>query len=88
MSKGRVWNKGKRNGGGGTPASSKSKAVTSTKESSTGLQPIEHVSTEISDAHSQINRVERMNRDNWVVRPARAIRKESNNEGSHGDDKS
>jgi hypothetical protein len=86
MSKGRVWNKGKRNGGGGPPGNGKSKVLPSSQDSSDGLQRIEPISTESSDINSQINRVERMNRDNWVVRPARAIRKESGNDGSQGND--
>jgi hypothetical protein len=88
MSKGRVWNKGKRNGGGGPTRSSESKVQTSSKDSSSGLQPIEPVSTESSGTNSQVNRVERMNRDNWVVRPSRIIPQESRNDGSQGNDES
>ncbi|NOU94290.1 hypothetical protein GC093_13825 [Paenibacillus sp. LMG 31456] len=77
MSKGRVWNKGKRNGGGGPPGGSKSKAAASTKENN--LQQTGEASTvsHIVDTDNPINRVGRMNRENWVVRPARVIRKDT-----------
>ncbi|MFD0679255.1 MULTISPECIES: hypothetical protein [unclassified Paenibacillus] len=76
MSKGRVWNKGKRNGGGGPPGGSKNKAATSKENphQQAGAVPTE---SHIVDMDNPINRVTRMNRENWVVRPARIIRKES-----------
>ncbi|MCR8630487.1 hypothetical protein [Paenibacillus radicis (ex Xue et al. 2023)] len=87
MSKGRVWNKGKRNGGGGPPGGSKNKAVTS-KENP--LQQAGAVPTEshIVDMDNPINRVTRMNRENWVVRPARIIRKGSGNDEGNVKDES
>ncbi|NQX65272.1 hypothetical protein HQN90_03925 [Paenibacillus alba] len=65
MSKGRVWNKGKRNGGGG-PAPG-----TSYKEKLAATLHEEGKSVEIIDLKNPINQVKRMNRDNWVERPVR-----------------
>jgi hypothetical protein len=74
MSKGRVWNKGKRNGGGGPPGGSKSKLPTKSKDSSSyPPQPQETGSPESTGGFTdpRINTVERMNRENWVTRPDR-----------------
>jgi hypothetical protein len=68
MSKGRVWNKGKRNGGGGPPGGNKTKKP--------ATESIEVV------VDPRINTIERMNRENWVVRPARAIPENTNNEST------
>jgi hypothetical protein len=72
MSKGRVWNKGKRNGGGGPPEGSVSHVV---KKANPGT-----VDNNIVNIDSKIDRVERMNRENWVVRPARVVREKEGNE--------
>ena len=66
MSKNRVWNKGKRNGGGG-PAPGNG-----FKEKLAAEQAEEKV--EVIDRSNPINQVKRMNRENWVERPARAVR--------------
>ncbi|AJS58427.1 hypothetical protein [Paenibacillus sp. IHBB 10380] len=76
MSKGRVWNQGKRNGG--PPKGSKGKPLTRTNEGIPTVQPIEAIVAEINrEIDIPINSVKRMNRDNWVQRPVREIRKEA-----------
>jgi hypothetical protein len=65
MSKKSVWNKGKHNGGApkkGDPSSIKNDYDAAEKEP-------KHTVNE--DTNQRINRVERMNRENWVSRPAR-----------------
>jgi hypothetical protein len=70
MSKGRVWNKGKRNGGGG-PAPG-----TGYKEKTAAAAQAEGQSVEIIDHKNPINQVQRMNRENWVERPVRINREQ------------
>jgi hypothetical protein len=70
MSKGRVWNKGKRNGGGG-PAEG-SKELAEAKARKNGVLPKEEISSNTDvEAANPIDRVGRMTRENWVVRPTR-----------------
>ena len=70
MSKGRVWNKGKRNGGGGPIEGSKELAEAKAQKK-IALQHQE-VSSDINGGVSNpIDRVARMNRENWVERPTR-----------------
>ncbi|TXK79839.1 hypothetical protein [Paenibacillus sp. N3.4] len=69
MSKGRVWNKGKRNGGGG-PAPG-----TGYKEKLAASQPETH-KVEVIDLSNPINQVKRMNRETWVERQARVNREQ------------
>ncbi|QGQ93994.1 hypothetical protein EHS13_03260 [Paenibacillus psychroresistens] len=70
MSKGRVWNKGKRNGGGGPAEGSKELAEAKARKS--GVLPQEEVRSDVEDkAANPIDQVGRMNRENWVVRPTR-----------------
>lgn len=78
MSKGRVWNKGKRNGGGGPAEGSKELARAKALKKMGGMPAQanpEDGSLDNSDASvkepNPIDRVVRMNRENWVVRPAR-----------------
>ncbi|WNR46310.1 hypothetical protein [Paenibacillus roseipurpureus] len=66
MSKNRVWNKGKRNGGGG-PAPG-----TGYKEKLAAAQT--ELQVEVIDAANPINQIKRMNRENWVERPTRVVR--------------
>lgn len=66
MSKNRVWNKGKRNSGGG-PAPG-----TGFKEKLAAAQAEEKV--EVIDLTNPINQVKRMSRENWVERPTRVLR--------------
>lgn len=78
MSKGRVWNKGKRNGGGGPPESSKSKLPASTAAGNSSPKKVATVPV-VNDGgikDNPVNVVKRMNRENWVERPARVINKE------------
>lgn len=70
MSKGRVWNKGKRNGGGG-PAPG-----TSYKEKLAATMQAEGKTVEVIDLKNPINQVQRMNRENWVERPVRVNREQ------------
>ncbi|NQX57798.1 hypothetical protein [Paenibacillus qinlingensis] len=70
MSKNRVWNKGKRNGGGG-PAPG-----TSYKEKLAAEQPFQ---AEVIDLSNPINQVKRMSRENWVERPTRPARAQQPN---------
>jgi hypothetical protein len=71
MSKGRVWNKGKRNGGGGPPKDAASKAGADVKKSSSSqVGGTIAADNNIVDPNNPINRVARMNRENWVVRQA------------------
>ncbi|WP_261305592.1 hypothetical protein [Paenibacillus andongensis] len=70
MSKGRVWNKGKRNGGGG-PAPG-----TGYKEKLAAAMQAEGKSVEVIDLKNPINQVQRMNRENWVERPVRVNREQ------------
>jgi hypothetical protein len=65
MSKKSVWNKGKHNGGAAKkdhPAAIKNAYDATEKESKDIIQ---------EDDNNRINRVGRMNRDNWVSRPTR-----------------
>lgn len=75
MSKGRVWNQGKRNGG--PSRDSKGKVPTKSNES---IGTVEQTEAELAGISSEIdnpiNSVKRMNRENWVVRPARELHKE------------
>ena len=87
MSKGRVWNKGKRNGGGGPPGgSSKSKGLVQTKASTSSPGPIATGSAENNGVINPIDRVQRMNRENWVVRPARVVREVPRHDPSDSSD--
>ncbi len=70
MSKGRVWNKGKRNGGDGPAEGSKELADAKTRKNGV-LPQVEASADVVADEANPIDRVGRMNRDNWVVRPAR-----------------
>jgi hypothetical protein len=63
MSKGRVWNKGKRNGGGG-PAEGSKELAEAKANKKMELQQQELTA-------NPIDRVVRMNRENWVERPTR-----------------
>ena len=70
MSKGRVWNKGKRNGGGGPVEGNKELAEAKARKN--GVLPQEEVSSDVNvETANPIDRVGRMNRENWVVRPTR-----------------
>jgi hypothetical protein len=70
MSKGRVWNKGKRNGGGG-PAEGSKELAEAKEQKKIALQQ-QAISSDVKDEESNpIDRVARMNRENWVVRPTR-----------------
>ncbi len=71
MSKGRVWNKGKRNGGGGPVVGSEELAKAKEQKKKNELQQQEISSDGNSETANPIDRVERMNRKNWVVRPTR-----------------
>jgi hypothetical protein len=64
MSKKSVWNKGKHNGGvkKDDPAAIKNVYQTTENDSNQAIH---------EDPNQRINRVERMNRANWVSRPAR-----------------
>jgi hypothetical protein len=68
MSKGRVWNKGKRNSGGGPIEGSKELAEAKAKKKLVLEEPAAGMTEEIVNP---IDQVARMNRENWVVRPAR-----------------
>jgi hypothetical protein len=70
MSKGRVWNKGKRNGGGGPVEGSKELAEAKAKKK-IALQQQDISADNNGLASNPIDRVARMNRENWVVRPTR-----------------
>jgi hypothetical protein len=70
MSKGRVWNKGKRNGGGGPVEGSKELAEAKVQKK-IALQQQEISADVNGEASNPIDRVARMNRENWVVRPTR-----------------
>ncbi|NRF96287.1 hypothetical protein HQN89_36665 [Paenibacillus frigoriresistens] len=70
MSKGRVWNKGKRNGGGG-PAPG-----TGYKEKLAAAMQADGKPVEVIDLKNPINQVQRMNRENWVERPVRVNREQ------------
>jgi len=72
MSKGRVWNKGKHNGGGlskkgpaGQPAGSGE--VKLSDEAANQSNPV---------PETRGSKVMRMNRENWVERPQRVVHKE------------
>lgn len=70
MSKGRVWNKGKRNGGGGPIIGSKELEEAKSQKKAIQLQQENGIAAN-SEAANPIDHVARMNRENWVVRPAR-----------------
>jgi hypothetical protein len=72
MSKGRVWNKGKRNGGGGPVEGNKELAQAKEAKKLGDQQPeASPVLPNNDEANNPINRVTRMNRENWVERPVR-----------------
>jgi hypothetical protein len=65
MSKKSVWNKGKHNGGAvkkDDPAAKKKDYQAAEQDSNEAVH---------EDTNQRINRVERMNRENWVSRPTR-----------------
>jgi hypothetical protein len=82
MSKGRVWNKGKHNGGKGGPLKGKSSKVEAADKSKQIAPPEEKSPTEAGGVvvESRIDRVGRMNRDHWVSRPARVTSEKPGNE--------
>jgi hypothetical protein len=69
MSKNRVWNKGKRNGGGGPVPGTGYKEKIAEAAKAEGKNP------EI-DYNNPINQVRPMKRENWVQRPVRVIREQ------------
>ncbi|NOV04520.1 hypothetical protein [Paenibacillus planticolens] len=71
MSKNRVWNKGKRNGGGGPAPGTGYKEKLAEEAREEGKNP------EI-DYANPINQVRPMKRDNWVERPVRVVRQQPN----------
>ncbi|BBH20684.1 hypothetical protein Back11_20290 [Paenibacillus baekrokdamisoli] len=73
MSKGRVWNKGKHNGGGVSATGKAIKALNKSKSETEAAQPV----IPIIDMSDPKNQVKPMNRENWVSRPVRV--KPSNN---------
>ncbi|MFX3632843.1 MAG: hypothetical protein ACE3L7_05305 [Candidatus Pristimantibacillus sp.] len=75
MSKGKVWNKGKHNGGVGSKAGANPKITPKTNDAATRPETVEPISPETMAGLNRVNSVKRMNRDNWVVRPERAVQK-------------
>lgn len=78
MSKGRVWNKGKRNGGGGPAPGTGYKEVDNinkNKSTSISSTPQDGSSASENTISSRVDRVEPMKRENWVTRPKRVKRK-------------
>ncbi|MCU6794058.1 MULTISPECIES: hypothetical protein [Paenibacillus] len=73
MSKGRVWNKGKRNGGGGPPEGKSSKAIAAANKSSIAPPQEESGMSEqaVVKEVTRVDQIKPMNRANWVSRPAR-----------------
>ncbi|MEX2460728.1 MAG: hypothetical protein WD469_05430 [Paenibacillaceae bacterium] len=72
MSKGRVWNKGKRNGGGGPIEGNKELAEAKAKKKiALELQEVSADGSVNAEVVNPINLVKRMNREEWVTRPAR-----------------
>lgn len=74
MSKGKVWNKGKHNGGVGSKAGNNSK-TTPRADAVSRPETVEPVSPETMAGLNRVNSVKRMNRDNWVVRPEHVVQK-------------
>lgn len=73
MSKKSVWNKGKHNGGAGSKLISKAQIpIIQSSGSISNENSVEKI-----DIHNPVNIVKRMNRDNWVERPARVIHKKT-----------
>jgi hypothetical protein len=70
MSKKSVWNKGKHNGGGGSPKAAASKTGTVAKNSGAQSASTSQDGNHMIDTNNPINRVVRMNRENWVERQA------------------
>jgi hypothetical protein len=62
VSKARVWNKGKRNGGGGPPKTDKAPGIS---------KEIDTVPKININVEHRTERIKPMSRDNWVSRPAR-----------------
>lgn len=83
MSKGRVWNKGKRNGGGGPPVSSKSKDAKGAIPSPEKALPTDGNG---GVKNERITTVKRMNRENWVTRPARVAPTNTSQDGNRTND--
>ncbi|MCL6604908.1 MAG: hypothetical protein K6T94_18755 [Paenibacillus sp.] len=77
MSKDRVWNKGKHNGRG--LAGAHKKAESSIEGSNSEAKDAELIDSNAGDTGNPINSVQRMNRENWVERPARVIPKKPKN---------
>lgn len=69
MSKGKVWNKGKHNGG---VSKRQAPAINKDLEKNGDAELID---SNAGDTGNPIHSVKRMNRDNWVVRPARVVNK-------------
>lgn len=74
MSKGKVWNRGKHNGGG-LPPRKLNKDLIPAANISESMQPELQVGKSDS-IPTRINTVQRMNRDNWVQR-ATPIKREN-----------
>ncbi|HEY0828749.1 MAG TPA: hypothetical protein VGE40_11675 [Bacilli bacterium] len=83
MSKGRVWNKGKRNGGGGPPKSPNLSPPRDGRDGAdTGLVKREAAEKSLDNTIStasleRIEQVKPANRASWVTRPARVKREKS-----------
>lgn len=73
MSKGRVWNKGKHNGGG---LSATGKALKDSNK--TNQSEVEQPVMPTIDLSDPKNQVKPMNRENWVSRPVRVKPSSSN----------
>ncbi|GGD57909.1 hypothetical protein [Paenibacillus nasutitermitis] len=71
MSKGRVWNKGKHNGGGLSKKAPASQAADSGADNS----PAKEADIVRPVPETRGSQVMRMNRENWVERPARVVPK-------------
>ncbi|MDQ0195054.1 hypothetical protein [Paenibacillus wynnii] len=76
MSKDRVWNKGKHNGRG--LAGVNKKPGSSIESSDPEAIEAELVDSNAGNTGNPIHSVQRMNRENWVVRPSRVIPKKTN----------
>lgn len=75
MSKGKVWNKGKHNGGVGSKSGNNPKITPKASDAVSRPETVAPVSPETMAGLNRVNSVKRMNRDNWVVRPEHVVQK-------------
>jgi hypothetical protein len=90
MSKGKVWNKGKHNGGKGGPLLGKSSNINKVSFKSEPAPSQEEGNSAEAGAivaESRVDRIKKMNREHWISRPSRAVNESKRDENKTGNSK-